>query len=73
MKLCKDCKHLGKSPWGSMDHCKRGTGVNLRDGSQKCVDICCESERSTGWLASTIFGFCGKEGRFFEEKDDAND
>ena len=69
MKLCKDCKHIGKSPLGTLNHCMRVVGTSVLDGSDKYVDEYCSIERSTGWLLSRLFNFCGKEGRFYEEKE----
>lgn len=69
MKLCKDCKHLGRSPVGNLNHCQRIIGTNLLDGGNKYVDEYCSIERSTGWLASRLFNYCGKEGRFFDSKE----
>lgn len=72
MKLCKDCKHIDESPFGTLTYCTRVVGTNLLDGSPESVDNYSNYERSAGWLASRLFNLCGKEGRFFEEKDNAN-
>jgi hypothetical protein len=69
MKLCKDCKHIGKSPFGAITYCTRVVGTGLLDGGPKCVDQHCEIERRDGWFWSRVFKSCGEEGRFFEEKE----
>lgn len=69
MKLCKDCKHIGESPFGNLTYCTRVVGINLLDGSPEYVENYCTNERSAGWLTSRLNNLCGKEGRFYEEKE----
>lgn len=68
MKLCKDCKYLGHSYFGSLTFCMRPAGIDVISGDVQPIDKYCSNERSDNWLAARFYGSCGKEARYFKEK-----
>lgn len=70
MKLCKDCKHIGKSPFGTLTYCHRPIDIDVVSGDANIVGNYCSVERSVAWLNARVFKMCGKEGRYFEEKEE---
>lgn len=72
MKLCKDCKHIGKSKLtGELVKCYRPDGIDLVTGVEARLDNYCSTERTPGWINSYTFGYCGKQARYFEAKENS--
>ena len=75
MKICKDCKHSSKTGYkryyGWYSECNRwGYYVNLISGEEWPIKTKpCSKERSD------LFNFdrCGKEGKYFEPKQQLNE
>lgn len=64
MKLCIHCKHIGYDKYKNPVCKKEHSPVN---GEPLWF---CIYYRHVGWLAARIQGFCGKEARFFEPKEE---
>lgn len=64
MKLCEDCKHHGRGA-----DCWRGAkATNPISGKPEPNEANCYAQRESGWTYSMLFGWCGREGRFWEPK-----
>lgn len=74
MKFCKDCKHYHEIIVGThvaARLCKRRTpSHDLVTGAQMPDRYDCHFERAYGWSFSRLENLCGREGRFFEPKED---
>lgn len=64
MKFCKDCKHHIKS---KIDWCNAKNYIN--PDAVNDLSRICEYQRNSGWLVSRVERKCGREGRFFEQKE----
>ena len=74
IKLCKNCKHsVGAQGFLVCRHPRNHSyEPDLVDGTFKHVYIYqyCSTQRSLkGWLVAKINKVCGKEGRWYEEKE----
>lgn len=73
-KLCKDCKHYVESNSATYDRCKMRTIVYIQPSlvrselPEKPRYSFCDIQRSFSWLDARMFGRCGREGRWWEEK-----
>ena len=77
MKLCKDCKHhkdLSGSrgtQYTTVHLClRRIQPHDLITGEPFGAKNNCILEREGGWLYARLENLCGREGRFFEPKQD---
>lgn len=68
MKFCKDCKHyIKRGEWSAYDRCNRKNLIDpnvINDMTKFCY-----SERQDGWFSARLEGTCGREGRFYEQKE----
>lgn len=69
--LCKDCKFSEEQFF--LLRCIRPTFVSPVDGCYQPRNAYCSNERYDGWLNARIFDSCGKEGRYFETKENVID
>lgn len=71
-KFCIDCAHHRKgdfceAPQNSAPKIDVVTGVFI----QKWRWSCCDIHRGNGWLAARLERTCGREGRWFVERENA--
>lgn len=68
-KFCKDCKHskLMLVDNESVLCCDR-----IKDKVDGEPEYTCHGQRNMGFIAATLYGLCGKSGRFYEQKEEQN-
>lgn len=67
-KLCIDCQHCVNNPIGP-DCIRPGLGMDPVTGEQASKS--CSFQRTGGWLLARLSPYtCGKEGRFWEKKEE---
>ena len=76
-KLCINCKHCNNGTFDSaFARCRHPKNNEIKspslvDGEAKYLPnlIYCDSHRSTPRMLAFLYGACGVQGRWYEEKD----